>query len=81
MDALVGLGILGAMLEAGAKENNIERMKKMSESGRSPIPAQQKKVSPEDGAKAAKEIFDSYIAAGFNEVQSFELLKLVLTQR
>lgn len=81
MDALVGLGILGAMLEAAAKENNIDRMKKMTESGRSPITAPQKKISPADGAKAAKEIFDSYIAAGFNEVQAFELLKLVLTTK
>lgn len=81
MDALVGMGILGAMLEAGAKENNIDRMKKMTESGRSPITAPQKKISPADGAKAAKEIFDSYIAAGFNEVQAFELLKLVLTTK
>lgn len=30
-------------------------------------------------AKAAKEIYDSYIAAGFNAVQAFELLKAVLT--
>lgn len=34
----------------------------------------------EDGAKAAKKIYDSYIAAGFNEVQAFELLKLVLSK-
>lgn len=34
-----------------------------------------------DGAKAAREIFDSYVAAGFNEVQAFELLKLVLTTK
>lgn len=37
-------------------------------------------TSPEDGAKAAKKIYDSYVAAGFNEVQAFELLKLVLSK-
>lgn len=37
-------------------------------------------TSPEDGAKAAKEIYDSYVKAGFNEVQAFELLKLVLSK-
>lgn len=38
-------------------------------------------VAPvEDGAKAAKKIYDSYVAAGFNEVQAFELLKLVLSK-
>lgn len=38
-------------------------------------------VAPvEDGAKVAKKIYDSYVAAGFNEVQAFELLKLVLSK-
>jgi hypothetical protein len=37
-------------------------------------------VSPEDGATAAKKIYDSYVKAGFNEVQAFELLKLVLSK-
>lgn len=32
------------------------------------------------GAKAAKEIYDSYVKAGFNEIQAFELLKLVLSK-
>lgn len=39
------------------------------------------RTTPADGAKAAREIFDSYVAAGFNEVQAFELLKLVLTTK
>ena len=39
------------------------------------------RTTPTDGAKAAREIFDSYVAAGFNEVQAFELLKLVLTTK
>ena len=34
-------------------------------------------TSPEDGAK---EIYDSYVKAGFNEVQAFYLLKLVLSK-
>lgn len=41
--------------------------------------ASQKKTIPEEGAKAAKKIYDSYIAVGFNETQAFELLKTVLT--
>lgn len=28
----------------------------------------------------AKKIYDSYVKAGFNEVQAFELLKLVLSK-
>lgn len=39
------------------------------------------RTTPADGAKAAREIFDSYVAAGFNEGQAFELLKLVLTTK
>lgn len=34
----------------------------------------------EEGAKAAKKVYDSYVAVGFNEVQAFELLKLVLSK-
>lgn len=37
-------------------------------------------ITPEDGAKTAKKIYDSYVAVGFNEVQAFELLKLVLNK-
>ena len=40
--------------------------------------AQQKKTTPEEGAK---ELYDSYVNAGFNEVQAFELLKTVLTTK
>ena len=39
-----------------------------------------KKPNPADGATAAKKIYDSYVKAGFNEVQAFELLKLVLSK-
>ena len=42
--------------------------------------ASKQNATPEDGAKAAKEIYDSYVKAGFNEVQAFELLKLVLSK-
>lgn len=43
--------------------------------------APQKKTTPEEGAKAAKEIYDSYVAAGFTDTQAFELLKTVLTTK
>ena len=39
-----------------------------------------KDTTPDEGAKAAKEIYDSYVNAGFSETQSFELLKLVLSK-
>ena len=42
--------------------------------------APKQNTPPEDGATAAKKIYDSYVKAGFNEVQAFELLKLVLSR-
>lgn len=58
----------------------------MTASDKSPIHTpgrqeqQQRKATPAEGAKAAKEIYNSYVTAGFNEVQAFELLKLVLNK-
>lgn len=71
--------------EGHAKEgvSDADMVRKVTASGRSPSPAQEqqqrKATTPAEGAKAAKEIYDSYVAAGFNEVQAFELLKAVLT--
>lgn len=79
LGALIGLGILGSALD---NVSDADMVRRMTASGRSPIPAQgqqQRKATPAEGAKAAKEIYDSYVAAGFNEVQAFELLKAVLT--
>ncbi|WP_251210277.1 hypothetical protein [Acetatifactor aquisgranensis] len=80
LGALVGLGVLGSILEG---VSDADMVRKMTASGRSPFPAQEqqqrKATTPAEGAKAAKEIYDSYVAAGFNEVQAFELLKAVLT--
>ena len=40
-----------------------------------------KKPSYQEGAKAAKKIYDSYVEAGFTDTQAFELLKTVLTTK
>lgn len=78
MDALMTLGLLGAML----KDENSDAVSRMTASGKCPIPTREhKKVTPAEGAKAAKELYDSYVEAGFNEVQAFELTKLVLTNK
>ena len=79
LGALVGLGVLGSILDGVSDADAIRRM---TASSKTPIHAQeqyQRKTTPAEGAKAAKEIYDSYVAAGFNEVQAFELLKAVLT--
>lgn len=72
-DELFG-AILASAITEGMNTANNRSMKK-------PNPAVPKQnTQPEDGAKAAKKIYDSYVAAGFNEVQAFELLKLVLSK-
>lgn len=66
--------ILASAITEGMNTANNRSMKK-------PHPVAPKQdVPPEDGAKTAKEIYDSYVKAGFNEVQAFELLKLVLSK-
>lgn len=72
-DELFG-AILASAITEGMNTANNRSMKK-------PNPeASKQNTTPEDGAKAAKKIYDSYVAAGFNEVQAFELLKLVLSK-
>ena len=76
LDALIGLGILGAMMDSDPVKgvDTDEAKRRFNERyGR--------KATPADGAKAAKELYDAYIEVGFNEVQAFELLKLVLSIR
>ena len=72
-DELFG-AILASAITEGMNTANNRSMK-------NPHPeASKQNATPEDGAKAAKKIYDSYVAAGFNEVQAFELLKLVLSK-
>lgn len=72
-DELFG-AILASAITEGMNTASSRSMKK-------PNPAVPKQnTPPENGAKAAKEIYDSYVKAGFNEIQAFELLKLVLSK-
>ena len=76
LDALIGLGILGAMMDsAPVKGVDTDTAKRHfnEKYGR--------KTTPADGAKAAKELYAAYIEVGFNEVQAFALLELVLSIR
>lgn len=76
LDALIGLGILGAMMDSDpAKGIDTDDAKRRFNERYG------KKATPADGAKAAKELYDAYVEVGFNEVQAFELLKLVLSIR
>lgn len=81
LGALVGLGILDSVLDSISDADTIRRM---TASGKSPVHTlgqqeqSQRKTTPAEGAK---ELYDSYLEAGFNNVQAFELLKLVLTKK
>ena len=69
-DELFG-AILASAITEGINTANSRSMK-------NPHPVAPKQdVPPEDGATAAKK---TYVKAGFNEVQAFELLKLVLSK-
>lgn len=49
-----------------------------------PPTSKQNDTLAEDAAKMAKDtkkIYDSFVTAGFNDVQAFELLKLALSRR
>lgn len=87
LDALLGLGILGAMIQADKEarksgSSDPDAMKKRLNAvyGANSSP-EMKKEMLKRGAESAKAIYDSYVDAGFNEVQAFELLKIVLTHK
>lgn len=72
-DELFG-AILASAITEGMNTTNSRTMKNSH-------PVAPKRDTPsEDGAIAAKKIYDSYIKAGFNESAAFELLKLVLSK-
>lgn len=70
--------VFNAILESAMTGAVVTNMKNAKPDVTPAAPKQN--TPPEDGAKAAKEIYDSYVKAGFNEVQAFELLKLVLSK-
>lgn len=72
-DELFGT-ILASAITEGMNTANNRSMKKSNQT------APKQDVPPEDGATATKKIYDSYVKAGFNKVQAFELLKLVLSK-
>lgn len=65
-DAIIASAIMGSVTP-GMKKPNPD--------------AGAKKPSHQEGAKAAKKIYDSYVEAGFTDTQAFELLKTVLTTK
>lgn len=83
LGALLGLGILGSMIGDDTKTDVPQFIKDMqrqqSASCKDSISPQQLNSTTVDGAKVAKDIYDTYVAVGFTEEQAFELLKVILT--
>lgn len=82
LSALLGLGILGAMVD-GAKEVPpfVREMQRAKAAENSKVEHPKQKPTPVDGAKVAKDMYDAYVQAGFTEVQAFDLLKCLLTSK
>ena len=84
LSALLGLGILGAMVDDTKDVPPFVReMQRAKAAGNSKVeqPQPKQKPTPTDGAKVAKEMYDAYVQAGFTEAQAFDLLKCLLTNK
>lgn len=78
LEALLGIGILGSMTDVLKQPELKEAIKrKQEEAAVKADPVETVKKS----ASSAKRLYDAYVEAGFNEIQAFELLKLVLTTK
>lgn len=81
LGALLGLGIMGAMLNSDGKgmPNFTESMMKGNK------PENPFKIDPVDMAKksasTAKQLYDAYVEVGFTQEQAFELVKGILTTK
>lgn len=83
LGALLGLGLMGAMLgnDSGNKMKHpfIQAAEKDAKDRLQSLNPQQSKPTAIEGAKAAKELYDSYVTVGFTQDQAFELLKTALS--
>lgn len=85
MDALgvlLSLGLMGAMLGSDGdkmKHPFIQTAEKEAKDRLQSLDSQQSKPTAIEGAKAAKELYDSYVKVGFTQDQAFELLKTALS--
>ena len=83
LGALLGLGIMGAILDSSEKGTpDIGDMLKKAKQGQTnphfnADPAAMAKKS----ASTAKQLYDAYVDAGFTQTQAFELVKGILTAK
>lgn len=78
LGALLGLGLVGAMLEGNGEGAVPPFIKEMMNSKVSSNMQKPEALSAE-GADNAKKMYDAYVSVGFTEAQAFELLKTAMT--
>ena len=82
LNILLSSGILGSLLDTnGVKPPNIEKFKAEAEAKRAEARKNATDFMLRDTdrqAKAAKVLYDAFIAAGFSDIQAFELTKTTL---
>lgn len=82
LNILLSSGILGSLLDTnGVKPPNIEKFKSEAEAKRAEARKNATDFMLRDTdrqAKAAKVLYDAFIAAGFSDTQAFELTKTTL---
>ena len=82
LDALLGLGILGSLFDTnGVKPPDIEKFKAQAEAKRAEARKNATDFMLRDAdrqAKAAKALYDAFIAQGFSDTQALELTKTTL---
>lgn len=80
LGALLGLGIVGAMLDSDKKPGFEDVMRKAKQGQPNPFNADPAAMAKKS-ASTAKQLYDAYVEAGFTENQAFELVKGILTAK
>lgn len=90
LGALLGLGIMGAILDSDGKgtpnlSDLIAKMQKEQTKSSNSKPENPFNFDPAAAAKksasTAKQLYDAYVEVGFTQEQAFELVKGILTPK
>lgn len=83
LGALLGLGIMGAILDSNEKGTpDIGDVLKKAKQGQTKPPFNADPAAmAKKSASMAKQLYDAYVDAGFTQAQAFELVKGILTAK
>ena len=82
LGALLGLGIMGAILDSNEKGTPDigDVLKKAKQGQPNPFNADPAAMAKKS-ASTAKQLYDAYVDVGFTQAQAFELVKGILTAK